>query len=448
MKGRIGRLAVIAALTYLPLYEVQAQVICVKDPNTGRLINPSPEISPTCILPTDPVPDKRETPPPLTTPPSSDRADIEKANRAKGIELKEMGNRAFEKRAWEEAIDFYRQALQYLREDTAIQRNLEAAETQLVISQSGVFKPTQTDLTVRPEMGSTETTLDPPTDDPPAGDHDTDLEPPPAGRVTACQKAARRAEADLREIRRQRRSNELNREEMAEWSSASKQAQTDALKAAVFYVAGVFIDDLDAVRSSVAKLERRAATMDKKAAFSKKHTTRLKYLAELHGLLEELQPRRLKLMAREVTKVGMDVNAVWQLSKNTMQHEFRVARNRNQKIHEMLKEPEFKETFAGEDLDTPGLEVVSTLTDQAVEETGKFLMKARRYERLVGPAVSAGAFARDTLYSALLSYHSTQRVLQQSSLASVFAKSLRALQKQYQNDIDAVRACRQSGYLK
>ena len=40
-----------AALTCLPL---QAQVICVRDPNTGKWINPSPEVAKSCVIPSPP----------------------------------------------------------------------------------------------------------------------------------------------------------------------------------------------------------------------------------------------------------------------------------------------------------------------------------------------------------------------------------------------------------
>ena len=95
-----------------------------------------------------------------------------------------------------------------------------------------------------------------------------------------------------------------------------------------------------------------------------------------------------------------------------------------------------------EDIDTPGLDALSSLTQQAGEELSKLELGLERYQKFTGPTIRAAVFVRDAAYSALLSGLSTVRVLQQSDVAGDLAKATAALQKQYKKSIDALHACR------
>ena len=263
-----------------------------------------------------------------------------------------------------------------------------------------------------------------------------------------CANAADQARKDREAIQRQIRSNELNQQELEEWSSLNGKAQKAAVVSSVKYFVGEFVNNIDLVRTSVSKLERNAVDLAKKSVESSRLATRAKYAAQLDAVLEELKPMQGNLYAKLAGQAGLDADKTWELSRDTMQHEFRVARKQNESIREMLLDPGFKKAFAGDDADTPGENVIYALADQAAEETGKFLSTLEEYDRLVGPTIRAGVFVRDLVYSDLLSYYSTKRVLQASDLAGNFAKSSEVLQKRYQKSVDMVQSCHQNGYLK
>ena len=263
-----------------------------------------------------------------------------------------------------------------------------------------------------------------------------------------CAGAAEQARKDREAVQRQIQSNDLNQQELEEWNSLNAKAQKAAVVSSIKYFVGEFVNNIDPVRSSVSKLERNAVDLAKKSVKSSRLATRTKYAAQLEAVLETLKPMQVNLNAKLVGQAGLDAVKTWELSRDTMQHEFRVARKQNENIREMLLDPEFKKAFAGSDTDTPGENVIYSLADQAAEETGKFLSTLEEYDRLVGPTIRAGVFVRDLVYSDLLSYYSTKRVLQASDLAGNFAKSSEALQKRYQKSVDMVHSCHQNGYLK
>jgi hypothetical protein len=264
-------------------------------------------------------------------------------------------------------------------------------------------------------------------------------------RLGSCAMITHQVQMDREEIERQLRTNVLSQQELKDWNKLNAQAQTDAVMAGAKFIMGEFVADIDPVRRSVSSLERRAAELAQKAANSKQSTTRMKYLAQLSAALDHLEPMQGNLIDKIIVQTGDDAEKAWDLARNTMLHEFRVAKKHNEEIRETLQDPEFKEAFTGDDIDTPGLDVLTVLTEQAGEETGKFLLGLNKYERFTGPTIRAAVFVRDASYNALLSYFSTQRVIEQSDLAGDLAKSAGILQQRYKNSVDAVTACRQHG---
>ena len=264
----------------------------------------------------------------------------------------------------------------------------------------------------------------------------------------SCQMITQQAQMDRAQIERQLRTNELSQEELGEWNKLNAKAQNDAVAASAQFVLGEFVADIDPVRKSVSKVERQATELANKVTKSRKNSTRLKYVAQLESLLDHLEPMQGNLFDKMVVNTGLEAGNTWILARDTMYHEFRVARKHNLAIQELLRDPEFKEAFAGEDTDTPGMDVLFALTDEAVQETGKALVGLEQYERFTGPSIRAAVFVRDASYSALLSYFSTQRVLQQSDLAADLAKSAAILQQRYKKSIEALRDCRQAGFSK
>jgi hypothetical protein len=265
-------------------------------------------------------------------------------------------------------------------------------------------------------------------------------------RRAQCAAALRQAEMDRRQIERQRQNIEMSQQELAEWSRLNEEAQKKALVAAVKFTVGTYTADIQSARASVSKLERHAAYLAKKAAQSRKYSTRMKYAAQLDSTLDRLDPKWAELMEKELLKAALDAEKAWSVARNTMHHEFRVAARHNESIRELLSDPAFRDAFSGDDIDTPGLDTFSTLAQSASEEIARFAVGLERYGKFTGPAVRAAVFVRDAAYSALLSWESTERVVQQSDeVAGDLARATASLQAQYKKSVDAVRGCRRAG---
>jgi hypothetical protein len=118
-----------------------------------------------------------------------------------------------------------------------------------------------------------------------------------------------------------------------------------------------------------------------------------------------------------------------------------VAANHDGNIKEILQDPAFREAFTGDPVEEPGMEVLTSLWDQAVEDAVEVLSTASRYEALGGSAVHAGIFVRNEAYAALESLLSMQRVSQDFNAAGDLARAAGVLQKQYKTAIDNLRGC-------
>jgi hypothetical protein len=266
-------------------------------------------------------------------------------------------------------------------------------------------------------------------------------------RALACIDVAQQAERDRTQIKQQRKTTEASQEELNEWTQLNTDAQKQAVAASANFVLGKFVSNVDTVRGSVSKLDHHAKFLASKATQSRKYQTRMKYLAELDAALAKLEPMQGNLMDKVVVNAGLETEKAWGLARDTMHHEFRVAAKHNESMNEVLNDPEFKKAFIGEDSDTPGLEVLSALTEQAIEDVGKMQLGLIEAEKLTGPTVLAAVFVRDALYSALQSLLSTERVQQQSDLAGELAKAAGSLQKQYKKSVDALHACQESARI-
>lgn len=261
--------------------------------------------------------------------------------------------------------------------------------------------------------------------------------------VTAdCQIAESQAEKDRAEIERNLRGLETGQEELAEWSKLNDEAQKGALEAALVFAMGTYAADAELVGKSVMKLENQATALAKKAARSRKYQPRMKYIAQLQSKLDQTKLKLTVAWAKSAVSTASDAEKAWSVARNTMRNEFRNASKENQAIRDVLQDPGFRDAFTGDDIDTPGLDVLATLTEQTLEDSGKMELGLRKYEKVMGPSIRAAVFVRDASYNALLSLLSTQRVLQQNDLAGNYAKAAGVLQARYKNTIDALRACK------
>jgi hypothetical protein len=251
----------------------------------------------------------------------------------------------------------------------------------------------------------------------------------------------RACELPIERIEKQLATNEMNQEELAEWTKLSGEAQKQAVLASISFVVGSYAEDLEPVRNSVSKLDKQAAFLAKKAGQSGKFSTRMKYVAQFQAAVDELKPMTGKLLAKGIAEKASDAEEVWYLARNVLQDEFRVAAKRDQGLRETLEDPGFKDAFSGNDLDTPGLDALSMLAEKALEETGNFAFKLTKYQHYAVPAVNAAIFVRDAWYSAFLSATSGERVLQQNDVAADFARSSAVLQQQHKRTIDMICAC-------
>jgi hypothetical protein len=260
-----------------------------------------------------------------------------------------------------------------------------------------------------------------------------------------CAAVVRQAAMDRAQIEKQRQTTEASQEELAEWKQLNQQAQWDAVAAGVKFTLGEYGAGIETARGTVSRVDREAMALVTKANAARKHANRMQYIGRLQSTLEKLALAHRGLAARTAVQVGLDAEKAWSVARDTMHHEFRVASKHDEAMQAVLRDPGFREAFTGDDVGTPGLDVLATLAETAGEELGKLALDIKRYEKFTGPTIRAAVFVRDSAYSALLSGLSTQRVLQQSDLAGDLARATAALQKRYQKSIDAVRACRQAG---
>ncbi len=257
-----------------------------------------------------------------------------------------------------------------------------------------------------------------------------------------CAAARERAEKVRAAVERIRQTAERNQEELADWAKMNDEAQKAALAAALRFAMASYAADLDKAQQAARKAEGHASELIKKYRNSRKQATRLKYLAQLRNAIAEATPVRATLISKQAIDAAKNADDAWTVARNTMKHEFRVAANHDGNIREILQDPAFREAFTGDPAEEPGMEVLSSLWDQAVEDGVEVLSSATRYEALAGSAVRAGIFVRDEAYAALESLLSTQRVVQDATAAGDLAKAAGVLQKQYKTAIDNLRECR------
>jgi hypothetical protein len=256
-----------------------------------------------------------------------------------------------------------------------------------------------------------------------------------------CDAAERQAEQDRTEIERNKGSTEFSQEELAAWTAQGKKAQVETLKAGVVYVLGRYAEDVDSVDSAVSKLEKQASTLAKKMAKAKDSETRYEFLSKLNDTKELLRPMQVKQVTKGFSEFSTNVEKGFGLVRNTMYNQFRVAAKHNARLKEILNDPEYKDAFTGDDLDTPIRDVVTSLTETALENSDKLAAGLEDYGSLLGPTVKTVAFVRDVSYNAWLFSVSLERVRDQSSVAGQFARASAALQKQYKKTIDTLHAC-------
>jgi hypothetical protein len=256
-----------------------------------------------------------------------------------------------------------------------------------------------------------------------------------------CATAREQADGEREAVEKLRTTGEHNQEELAAWTAMNKDAQKDALLAALHFGADYYTADVEQSARSLGKLERQAAQLDKKATFSKKQATRLNYLMKLRTAESEMAIPAARYYSKALVEKASSAETAWTIARNTMHNEFRVAAKRNASIHQMLADPAFRQAFAGDEDETPGTDVVSDLVDQALHDVAEAESTAEQFEKFTGPAVTAAVFMRDASYAALESLLSTERVSEASDVAGQLAKGSGALQKHYEETIDALKAC-------
>ncbi len=265
-------------------------------------------------------------------------------------------------------------------------------------------------------------------------------------RRDECAAVATRAKSERERIESLRRSITASQQELTEWTKLSAESQKQALTAAATFVLGEYSADLESVQHSVSRLGDQAASLTQKAARARKYKTRLKYLAELRAAAGQLDSQATVLALKSVSKSAADAEKSWEVARDTLHHEFRVAAKRNGDLRAILRDPQFREAFLGDDMDTPGLDVLAALVEEAGEHAGKLELGLKHYEEFTGPTVRAFVFVRDAWYSAVASGLSTARVIQHSDVEGQLAVATRSAQQQFQATIQALRDCRAAGF--
>lgn len=256
-----------------------------------------------------------------------------------------------------------------------------------------------------------------------------------------CDAAERQAERDRAEIERNKGANEVSQEELAAWTAQSKKARFETVKAGVVYVLGRYAEDIGTVDSSLSKLEKQASKLANEMAGARDSEKRYEFLSQLNDTKELLRPMQIKQVTKGLSEYATNVDKGFGIVKNTMYNQFRVAAKHNAKLKEILNDPEYKDAFTGDDIDTPIRDVMTSLTETALENADKLAAGLEEYGSLLGPTVKTVAFVRDVSYNALLFSISEDRVRQQSDVAGQLARASAALQKRYKKTVDTLRAC-------
>lgn len=182
-----------------------------------------------------------------------------------------------------------------------------------------------------------------------------------------CTSVSFQVKQDLEAVEQQKSTNELIQKEKETWEKLNDKAQKEAVMAAIKFTLGEFAAEFSPVKESTSKLVSRLTDLTGKATKSQKYQERLNYLSKLRTAMNKFEIRP-KIIVNE----ALETDKAWNIARNTMKHEFRVARKHNENIRQMLEDSEFREAFTGDDLETPGLDVITALTNEAVEETAKF----------------------------------------------------------------------------
>jgi hypothetical protein len=263
-----------------------------------------------------------------------------------------------------------------------------------------------------------------------------------AARAGACRGLEKRVAADRSEIERLSREISTGQQELATWSKLNADAQQGALLAGARFVAGEYAAGALAARAKVARLAREIERVARKTATARKRKVRLIYARKLQAEVERLRTPLKDLWARKGTTAVLDLESNWSVARDTLHAELQIASSRDAELRRILESSVFKESFRGEGVDTPGLDLVATLAEEAGKDLGVRALGLKKFEAMTGPHVRAAVFVRDASYNALLSLLSTSRVLQQNDLAGAFAKAAGVLQARYQIDVDALHECR------
>ena len=250
-----------------------------------------------------------------------------------------------------------------------------------------------------------------------------------------CVNAEQRSAASRREIR-------TGQQELASWSKLNADAQDDALIAGAKFVAGEYAVGGAAAVSKVTKLAREVERVSRKTKNARDAKVRLMYARKLHAEIDRMRVPLTELLARGKTGKILDIEERRGVVRDTLHAEFKVASARDDELRRILESSPFKKSFSGEGINTPGLDLLATLAEDAGKEIGIRVLTLKKFESMTGPHVRAVVFVRDATYNALLSILSTQRVLQQNDLVGDLARASGVLQEKYQIDVDALRECR------
>jgi hypothetical protein len=262
-----------------------------------------------------------------------------------------------------------------------------------------------------------------------------------------CSQVDRQAKSDRDAIERQMETNHTSQEELERWTAANADAQREALFASVKFMAGTYAADAERLGQSVSKLQRRVELLAQQGRNTVVVGRRTRYLKEMDAAIAQLMIDAKQFAAKTVVGDAEKLYKGWEIARDSMRNELRVAQKSNETLKALVTDSPFKEAVLGDDLDKPGIDALSNLIEEVGTNQAKLTVGLKRFEKMAGPTIRAATFVRDAWYSALLSYESTARVLQQNDVAGMAAVAAGALQQQYENTIDAVVLCREAGFL-
>lgn len=254
--------------------------------------------------------------------------------------------------------------------------------------------------------------------------------------------------SDRRAVETQGQANKTSVAELEAWTRRNEKAAVDMAKDITKAIAGQLIaNKMAAVTEKIKELQKQSDSLRGagKNAATKHAASRL--YGKMGPLAKKINASQDKLNElKNIETLNKDSEKIWTLSRNTISVVLRELVQHNEEVRMAVEDPELQKIM-GDDLDTPGLDVMQALLRAATNDVLNFAFSATQYAPLVGTTMRLGQAAIDLTFHSTVWYQSFQRIQQQAALGESNAAAALALQEQYEKTFKAQAACRRLKFL-